>query len=448
MAKNNSRFMYSHDTAFMPVHGAEKMLANEPMIMRFRNRDGTQVAYHNAMDYLHRPKDFEDLPMYVYYRDMEFTTEKNAERRGYVSEEIFMYPESHPFHKTDAVVYRKRPCVPVFGWTWMGKTKQFLSSLLTEARETDLDYKAKEEYAKKFMIAFMPFRTGTDLKENGSYSAAFRTAHSAGAFSDEMIEIANNIQDIQNSIEAGMPENPLTTDTELLVAEECPPEVAPDTDESELQSAVGHLLAGSSGETVLTEDASVFNPGLSGIQLQGNEFVHSPAVTDGEAPERLPSVLEYPEEAADMSIAPVQHLAHRFRTNTSELNTLFMQQTIIEHRDAGSDSDAPATTTTITANGTWESVVCWGKNSGLDREQQIAFETLAATYVLTFYEEADRSADNNEDAYQERMKPLRRLARRNLSKEKPLRLFVTGPAGAGKCKFTGKCESFSIITLF
>ena len=42
----------------------------------------------------------------------------------------------------------------------------------------------------------------------------------------------------------------------------------------------------------------------------------------------------------------------------------------------------------VDANRTWQSVSKWGKNEGLDKEQQTAFEILAAKYVLTFYEEA------------------------------------------------------------
>jgi hypothetical protein len=42
----------------------------------------------------------------------------------------------------------------------------------------------------------------------------------------------------------------------------------------------------------------------------------------------------------------------------------------------------------VNANGTWQSILKWGKNEGLDDDQQKAFEILAATYVLTFSDEA------------------------------------------------------------
>jgi hypothetical protein len=64
----------------------------------------------------------------------------------------------------------------------------------------------------------------------------------------------------------------------------------------------------------------------------------------------------------------------------------------------------------------------------LDTNQQIAFEILAATYVLTFYEDAT----GNEVLVE--LDDLRKIARRRENDNKSLIMFVTGPAGAGKCK--------------
>ena len=85
-------------------------------------------------------------------------------------------------------------------------------------------------------------------------------------------------------------------------------------------------------------------------------------------------------------------------------------------------------------------VVAFGRLAGLDGGQQTAFEILAATYVLTFYDEANDNLDEKEDqdASTERSKKLQTLARRQsthaILPNEPLRMFVTGPAGAGKCK--------------
>ena len=68
-------------------------------------------------------------------------------------------------------------------------------------------------------------------------------------------------------------------------------------------------------------------------------------------------------------------------------------------------------------------------------QQQCAFEIMSATYVLTFYEQAKYDVDLiSTESFETQKKQLCILARRDPSSEKPLRMFVTGPPGAGKCK--------------
>jgi pantothenate kinase-related protein Tda10 len=90
----------------------------------------------------------------------------------------------------------------------------------------------------------------------------------------------------------------------------------------------------------------------------------------------------------------------------------------------------------INANGTWQSIQKWGKNEVLDDDQQTAFEILAATYVLMFSDQAIIDTTNSEtlNAFNVRVKGLLQLARKSEDIEKPLCMFITGPAGAGKCK--------------
>ena len=103
--------------------------------------------------------------------------------------------------------------------------------------------------------------------------------------------------------------------------------------------------------------------------------------------------------------APV--VTARFRTSTSELNTLAMTK-LLHGADDMKNLDR------VNANGTWDSIVAYGRLSKLDDEQQIAFEILAATYVLTFYDEAEENLLNNEDkdAFIAQKERLMQLARR------------------------------------
>jgi hypothetical protein len=91
----------------------------------------------------------------------------------------------------------------------------------------------------------------------------------------------------------------------------------------------------------------------------------------------------------------------------------------------------------INANGTWwQSIVKWGENDGLDAEQQTAFEILAATYILSFYDEATSGTITleNYEAFNKGEKHLHKLARWKTNDAAPIVMFIAGSADARKCK--------------
>jgi hypothetical protein len=93
-------------------------------------------------------------------------------------------------------------------------TKSFETSLLEPSSKGKPDCKKKEEYALHFMLLFVPFQTFEDLLCNGSHQKAshqkaFQKARKDGRITDEMIQIAENIQTIHNSLASGIPENTL-----------------------------------------------------------------------------------------------------------------------------------------------------------------------------------------------------------------------------------------------
>ena len=72
MAKNLSRFMYSHDTCYVNVHAIESFLKNTPMQMSFRTVDQKQVCFHSLMYYYYRPILLEKCCLYQFFSEMEY----------------------------------------------------------------------------------------------------------------------------------------------------------------------------------------------------------------------------------------------------------------------------------------------------------------------------------------------------------------------------------------
>jgi hypothetical protein len=143
----------------------------------------------------------------------------------------------------------------------------------------------------------------------------------------------------------------------------------------------------------------------------------------------------HPDKDNQGDIQQKPYSTERFCSTTNNLNTLALRTRIT--RTQANEAIHVTEKEIISANGTWQSISRWGENEGLDGDQQTAFEILAATYVLSFYDEAIVEATNSVTykEFVERKNGLCQLARRDTNNEKPLCMFITGPAGAGKCKF-------------
>ena len=495
MALHGSRFRYSHDHAFLPAHGLLQMHDDEKMIMRFRNTGTKQVAFHAAMNYMYRPLEFRRMCCFRFCRELMVTTKAQAKKQV---AETYDFVEEHPFSSSDCIIYRDKHCVPVVTWNWLGSTSGFKSSLLSPINKAHSDYGAKETHAKRFLILFFPHDSSDSLQIEGSYQAMFQKAMRDNIIEPEMLEIAENIQTIHNSLNSAMPENILSANTEMVELDSENPEVPSEDDGMEaMLLSIGSHLASTSDGGKRTEECNDLNPTIFPI-------THSESDSTASRPEAcfdLFDVIEETGNAADTDNSAMDNDApNHFRATTSQLNTLCLSKFLVEkeaddsqnfsggdeewndmfdrlvaYKNEHGDCKVPSDFVTnnkqlsewvqlqrkqmkqktltyerkakldfigfvwleyvAVATGTWQSVVTWGKLAKLDPQQQTAFEILVATYILTFHEDWDDDIPANPNLI-DQTKSLKKLARRPLddTEDKPLRLFVTGPAGAGKSK--------------
>jgi hypothetical protein len=429
-AINGSRFKFSLDRSYLPVHGLEGILKERNVVMTFKNLNGKQVAFHKAFNYLYRPAHMEQMPLYKFYSETKFVNISEARKAG---TEYFEYTETHIFHKSEGVVYRTTDAVPTFPWTWLGSTKPFLTSILHPANNEATDHQKKEEYAFRFMLLFVPFRSRDDLQPDGGfYQNALQKAYEDGRITNDMIEIAENIQTIHNSLASRIPENSLSADTKLT--ETGAFENANGDDDNDDDDDYEDLLA-SIGELFLTlKDGDGLNADSECLDIQFGDKQMEPSASLSTT--ELENVIEFIHlEDNQGDIQQQQYATERFCSTTDNLNTLALRTRIT--RTQANEAIHATEKEIVIANGTWQSISRWGENEGLDGDQQTAFEILAAVYVLSFYDEAIVEATNSVtyEEFVERKKGLCQLARRDTNSEKPLCMFITGPAGAGKCKF-------------
>ena len=422
-AMNESRFTFSHDDTYTPVHGLRGILKNENVIMRLRNKNGNIFQHHKAFNYLYRPIEMEHMSVYEFYSETEFVQMSEIRKTKI---EYFEYTEDHIYRDIEAVIYRqKSDAVPSFPWSFLCSTKPFESSLRSSISPGSADYTKKEEYAYNFMLLFLPFRSSEDLENDGCYQETFQKALHEGKFTDAMIQIAENIQTIHNSLASGIPENTLTAETALVETGEFKNPEEDDENYDNLLATIGELFASITNGDGLKEDSKTFD-----IKF-GNRQIHETTLCNAE----LESVIKINNPDADQETLRLDSYSrNRFCSSTNNLNTLALQTTIT--RSQMSDDHNESEKEIVNANGTWQSISKWGENDGLDLGQQTAFEILAATYVLSFYDEArvDVTISDTYESFAKRKDGLSKLARRKPGNEDPLCMFITGPAGAGKCK--------------
>ena len=101
----------------------------------------------------------------------------------------------------------------------IASTKKFpnISQLqMGEVNPTDDVVRVREEYAKMALLLFYPFRTRSDLTEDGSFQKKYRTSVSDETFWPKGLEILQNIQDINyNCAQLQKPVDPITAHTQL-----------------------------------------------------------------------------------------------------------------------------------------------------------------------------------------------------------------------------------------
>ncbi len=430
MAKNGSRFKYSHNSCFVSVHAMDSLIKNNAMQMSFRRVDGKQVHFHAVMNYYYRPTGFEHFCLYRFYSEMKFIPMTEAEKTG---QEPFYFTSCHPLHTTSVAVYRELPCIPVFPWNWLGSTNGFVTSLMDEiVDESSPDYEQKEAYAYKFMVLFMPFRSEADFTFNGSYQRQWKAAFDHGAFTKSIIEIAENIQTIHNSLDASLTPNFLSNRTVLEEIDESIENQ--NTIPDDYLTSIGEFFASRSGKNIMTGDADHIDPSFCGKLLeskimQKEKYVQASVLQD---------VFSYSDiDSVSQKRKKQKHYTSLFRTTIEQLNSLCLSQQVLQESFSETTETFVETTETfVEATGSCESIESWGLKANFDQQQLTAFEIIAATYVLNFYDGALPSGDlnyNNTD-YQYQRKRLCKLARRDEHSQQPLRMFVTGGGGAGKCK--------------
>ena len=462
LALHHSRFQFSHGNEKIPVYGLEKIILKQNMLMSFkRNEKGQQVPFHKAMDYIYRPERFEAMTPITFFTTTERISRNKASKE---KRKFFDFQNDHPLREIIVCrIKQKNKGIPEFPWNWLPNTRTLSTNINDELSGKGIllqkdspintpNFQKRENHALRFMILFSNFRRQEDLYEKGSYQATLRYKLNKKEIDNEMIISADRIQNIYNSLHSGRCENVLNLTT--------PP---PDSDENkegnngpndsleDHLANIGTYMASTSSDSILTEEAIDLTPQFIPSKKEKLSNLSNHPI------QPLGDVFCFDTTSTLKKSCETDTTTIRFRKKLSELNSYFVSRFLsinpeytpeetnkekeeIKDRHTKNENkekdEKEQRRYIVKPNGSWESIVAWAKNAKLDKEQEVAFHILAATYVLTFLDEAIEDTEENDikEQFRTRKKGLEVLARKNRKQNGPVRLFVTGPAGAGKCK--------------
>ena len=421
LALHESRFRFSHDTCRIPVIGIENYLLHENTKGTLRMRDGVPTWHHKALDYIFRPKECEDMSLLNFHK-MVFSKPKHKLEGD---EEHFDFTDNHAFCETHTIVYHPRPCVATFPWTFLCSTAKFKEPLTERVASTAVDFSDREEYCRRFLILFIPFRKLEDLKGNSeTYQDAFRILEKSGGIPRKVISYANNIQDIHNSINVKLPQNMLSSSTcaddgTIDDEDEHQHRETVEANEQMMEMIANVLAQTDNGPETVATMPKIVSPILSRSKADDPKIKFSRNPIQLSKSETI--VYEISDAISEGTKKKAKEPQNIFSAKISTLNKLIMRQLV-------DPENQHQTNKTDNATGSVHSIIRWCQNDRLDTNQQIAVEIMASTYVLTFFSDAEYDTIPSE-----REQDLRKLSRERGNTDEKLRMFITGPAGAGKC---------------
>ena len=337
-----------------------------------------------------------------------------------------------------------------------------------------------EKYSCFAMLLFVPFRCLADLQLDNSYTKKFRELYRRGHFKANDLSFLQNIQDTKaNCFRYITREDELRRSTEAfstkgkalphdLAREEeedsalyttnadmctnpdtihlrdkltCALDSAPSDDSKDLDDPHDPL---SQHPNVI----NLFTFRLKGTNKAGLECLPLPM------PSRVhDNIVQFdagdgPNDDTPAMPPPGAGVVNNIVNQSDLINSLFVgarrRRVVEEISEEAHDTDdphVPPEPGLPVADGSAESILNWGREANLDREQQSAFQIISAHFVLTLYRKAMGTAStigygdrSSRAVLLDNYNKLCKLTRTNYKRNPQLVGLLHGPGGSGKSK--------------
>ena len=410
----------------------------------------------SALNYLCRPTELEDLSPETFYTQYEVV--KRSQRNNNSLLQLSNVAFVHPSYEASSGVFRqgvrereKKLLSKILQYDFPD-TAQFGGSLLDPA---SLITTPMEIYSELVLLLLTPYRSLDDILDaSGSHTKKLREVYSAGGISPKSIQFLQNIQDAKaNCFRAGHPDDLLKRTTEPFM----PADTAFDQQQSEendddeegpgLEGAELDALLESIGEglneeeeddvegkgCVLPESLNLAPMRQKGRQEAGYRHLADMQTTNPEGTTAFQATADTFMEAEETDSGQNADVNQTPPKRKDLVSILASKNSRRTHNFADIIKDSKPVKL-LEANGSVRSIIDWARKARLDREQRRAFEILAATFVLSFYNDAeDELGERGQNArFKHEQRQLKKIVEVRKRQSEQLVCLLHGPGGCGK----------------
>ena len=455
LTRHESRFIFSHGFQWCPLRDLQTLLDGGAVNVSVSYCFKTPYFQSLAMHYLCRPIELQSISVHDFYSKYEIIRQTCRNRDTllqFVSTPEFTHPSylnKNNTHLQGVRMREREVLVQIFQHDFPD-TAYFRGDILDpNIIITD----ETEKYCQLSLLLFCPFRSKKDLQISSSYTKRFQDAVQTSVINLKAQIFLQNIQDTKsNSFRMRRVADDLQRVTSAYIPADLAADIMQEKEKDDDDEDENEMVGPKLDELLrLTNADDNTNPNTSPGQSNTPETISLRGLRSKgrlqcgyKCLTKLTKPLSHDTFVTNqnnITAAPTPRNTAYVHTgvgsvpDTTELIGLLFSKTSRIRRTFQEITGCDQPVDVLEANGSVRSILDWGRKASLDNEQCRAFEIMASTFVLTFFNDAALQTGMGRDSSRHTLlkikRQLNKLANRS-SRMTQLIYFLHGPGGCGK----------------
>jgi Helitron helicase-like domain at N-terminus/PIF1-like helicase len=447
LTRNKSRFYFSHQFAWCPLRDITSLLNGEKVNATIAINETSAYFRCEALHYLCRPSELEHISVFQFYSEYEVCKQTQNSKGKFLQFRNNLQFKHPSFNETKnefsqgVLASKKTRLAKIYQFDFPD-TALFDGNILDTLTPIN-EY--TELYSNKVLLLFLPFREKANLLLDNSYTKKLRMVVAENIFDNTVFCFLQNLQDTKaNNLRCSLTDDDLQRHTTTPSHRESftynPIRESTIDDDSttsdiHLNQLVQYMEDIAQYIDSDTTENNMYKPSTyscMGIRTKGRwdcGFTKLPELHGTSLPIVHDFVTSTSTHFVDESIQT--DTIHRLPPTPQQLTQILITQQGQEQRSFGDITGQHETVSVRKPNGSAKSIIDWARKSKLDGTQQRAFEVIAGSFVLSYYDPAG-STKNTRHRYSMEKRRLRILVHNNTWSSNQLICFLHGPGGSGK----------------